>query len=74
MFSALYPLDRSVTDHALELGQQNLFLLVDMAVLVCAIHNLLVLCRGYLEVVDGVLDEIIEFGGRLAYFLHLLLS
>ncbi len=72
--SASDPLDGSITDHGLELGQQNLFLLINMTVLVCAIHNLLVFCRGYLEIVDDVLDEFFEFCGRFAYFFHFLFS
>ena len=67
-------IDGSITDHGLELGQQNLFLLINMTVLVGAIHNLLVFCRGYLEIVDDVLDELFEFGGRCTYFFHFLFS
>ena len=60
---AFDPLDGTVGDHGLELGQKGLFLFIDMSIGESAVHDLLVFHWSDFEVFDGVLYEFFEVSG-----------
>ena len=56
-FSAFYPFDGPIAQHLLKLGQQFLFLFVNMTIIVSAIHDLIILFRCYFQILNGMIDK-----------------